>query len=178
MALILCPECNNSISDKAVSCPKCGYPIAQYQNLSAKSQLYDVVCTGVFQTGLYQNGSAIKVMTNMLGFSIGKAGEVFLQGTSFPFALCNGVSRENAEFVRSQLSKYCKIEIAPSKTNKNNNGLIEKYREETETPIRCPRCGSLAVTTGERGYGFLTGFLGSNKTTNRCAKCGHSWQPK
>ena len=28
MALILCPECGNTISDKANSCPQCGYPIA------------------------------------------------------------------------------------------------------------------------------------------------------
>src|SRR5512147_1382617 len=28
MALIKCPECASEISDKAASCPKCGYPIA------------------------------------------------------------------------------------------------------------------------------------------------------
>lgn len=27
MALISCPECNHTVSDKAVSCPNCGYPI-------------------------------------------------------------------------------------------------------------------------------------------------------
>ena len=27
MALILCPECGHSVSDKAISCPSCGYPI-------------------------------------------------------------------------------------------------------------------------------------------------------
>lgn len=27
MALIGCPECENEISDKCTSCPKCGYPI-------------------------------------------------------------------------------------------------------------------------------------------------------
>lgn len=27
MALINCPECNNEVSDKANSCPKCGCPI-------------------------------------------------------------------------------------------------------------------------------------------------------
>lgn len=27
MALILCPECEHSISDKALSCPSCGYPM-------------------------------------------------------------------------------------------------------------------------------------------------------
>lgn len=27
MAIIHCPECNNSVSDQATTCPKCGYPI-------------------------------------------------------------------------------------------------------------------------------------------------------
>lgn len=30
MALIQCPECGQSISDKASKCPKCGYPIQEY----------------------------------------------------------------------------------------------------------------------------------------------------
>jgi hypothetical protein len=29
MALIKCPECSNEVSDKATSCPKCGYPLLQ-----------------------------------------------------------------------------------------------------------------------------------------------------
>ena len=44
--------------------------------------------------------------------------------------------------------------------------------------IYCPRCGSTQITTGQRGYSFLTGFLGSNKAVNRCAKCGHTWEPR
>lgn len=28
MALVDCPECNRNVSDKAVSCPNCGYPIS------------------------------------------------------------------------------------------------------------------------------------------------------
>lgn len=28
MALILCPECSHSVSDKALACPACGYPIS------------------------------------------------------------------------------------------------------------------------------------------------------
>lgn len=33
MALIKCPECGKEISDKAMLCPNCGYPIAQCKNL-------------------------------------------------------------------------------------------------------------------------------------------------
>lgn len=32
MALINCPECKHSISDKASSCPQCGYPMTQHIN--------------------------------------------------------------------------------------------------------------------------------------------------
>lgn len=27
MVLIKCPECNHDVSDKALSCPNCGYPL-------------------------------------------------------------------------------------------------------------------------------------------------------
>lgn len=43
--------------------------------------------------------------------------------------------------------------------------------------VHYPRCGSTQITTGQRGYSLLTGFLGSNKTVNRCANCGYSWKP-
>lgn len=35
MALIKCPECGKEISDRAVSCPHCGYPI---KNLSREKE--------------------------------------------------------------------------------------------------------------------------------------------
>lgn len=43
---------------------------------------------------------------------------------------------------------------------------------------KCPKCGSNQITTGQRGFSIWTGFLGSNKTVNRCAKCGYSWSPR
>lgn len=49
--------------------------------------------------------------------------------------------------------------------------------EREQNTVRCPRCGSTQITTGQRGYSLLTGFLGSNKTVNRCANCGYSWKP-
>lgn len=38
MALISCPECNNQVSDKAISCPNCGYPISPIKQISKKSK--------------------------------------------------------------------------------------------------------------------------------------------
>lgn len=39
MALIRCPECEAEVSDKATSCPKCGYPI----NKEAKGNVLEKV---------------------------------------------------------------------------------------------------------------------------------------
>ena len=49
--------------------------------------------------------------------------------------------------------------------------------EEENNTVRCPKCGSTQITTGQRGYSLFSGFLGSNKTVNRCANCGYSWKP-
>lgn len=52
----------------------------------------------------------------------------------------------------------------------------ERKKAEESKP-RCPKCGSTSITAGQKGYSILTGFLGSNKTVNRCSNCGHTWKP-
>lgn len=66
-------------------------------------------------------------------------------------------------------------------------GLQEAYDEvdkirlnkknDTGLQLHCPKCKSTNVVTGQRGFSLMTGFLGSNKTVNRCANCGHKWEP-
>ena len=41
MALMLCPECGGQVSDKAHTCPHCGYPI---EELLAKTPAIPEVC--------------------------------------------------------------------------------------------------------------------------------------
>lgn len=61
---------------------------------------------------------------------------------------------------------------------KNAENLARQAKIEREqNTVRCPRCGSTQITTGQRGYSLFSGFLGSNKTVNRCANCGYSWKP-
>lgn len=57
-----------------------------------------------------------------------------------------------------------------------NKQLGINNTQETDQ-VKCPRCGSTQITTGQRGYSLFSGFLGSNKTVNRCANCGYSWKP-
>ena len=53
----------------------------------------------------------------------------------------------------------------------------ETKRVEDNKP-KCPRCGSTAITAGQRGFSVVTGFIGSGATANRCSKCGYKWKPK
>ena len=46
MALILCPECKNMISDTASSCPKCGYQLTHEKIAEIKKNQSDT--TGCF----------------------------------------------------------------------------------------------------------------------------------
>lgn len=51
----------------------------------------------------------------------------------------------------------------------------QEYLADKDKP-KCPKCGSTSITAGQRGYTLLTGFIGSGKTINRCAKCGYKWK--
>jgi hypothetical protein len=44
MALTNCPECKHRISDQAMTCPNCGYPLAQ----SSQPDLENILCSGTW----------------------------------------------------------------------------------------------------------------------------------
>ena len=69
------------------------------------------------------------------------------------------------------------IELVTEHNQKIVPQTQQRAEEEEKNTVKCPRCGSTQITTGQRGYSLLTGFLGSNKTVNRCAACGYSWKP-
>lgn len=75
----------------------------------------------------------------------------------------------------------------------------KNYRPVTQPPkyysnntsIKCPRCGSSQLHSGEKGFslgkaiagdvlfgpiGILGGFIGSKKVMITCLKCGYKWE--
>lgn len=60
---------------------------------------------------------------------------------------------------------------------KEQNIHQKQATEREANQVKCPKCGSTQITTGQRGYSLFSGFLGSNKTVNRCANCGYKWEP-
>ena len=73
MALIKCPECGNQISDKATSCPHCGYPIASTKDNEINNNIRSF-------TVAYRGGPGYRLPVNIIGFIAGIAA---LIGTIF-----------------------------------------------------------------------------------------------
>lgn len=71
------------------------------------------------------------------------------------------------EAVKNRKEKEC--------INMRNSGVSISAAKNT---LKCPKCGSTAVSTGQRGFSLLTGFIGAGQTMNRCGKCGYKWKPK
>lgn len=53
----------------------------------------------------------------------------------------------------------------------------QNVKNTAATTLKCPKCGSTAVTTTTRGYSIMLGFIGSGKVINICGNCGNKWKP-
>lgn len=51
------------------------------------------------------------------------------------------------------------------------------HAPKTNLKPKCPRCGSEAIATINRGYSWFWGFLGSGSPRNVCQSCGHKFIP-
>lgn len=80
---------------------------------------------------------------------------------------------EDNKVIQERYDNLVKQVIADNEADKTR----QRVEEEEKNTIKCPKCGSTQITTGQKGYSLITGFLGSNKTVNRCANCGYSWKP-
>lgn len=172
MALINCPECNKEISDKVNSCPHCGYPMNSESIIENCN--YDVVITK-----LIDNCDKIKLIGNIRGIKGWGLAETKNAIENLPSVIFTNMEFNSAKSSQDMLLKLgAESKLIETQTNTPytyENAVFKNYNEST---IICPHCGSTAVTTGQKGFSLLTGFLGSNKTVNRCGQCGYSWQPK
>lgn len=174
MALIKCPECSKEISNKAISCPHCGFPINDNFNYCDK-KTYDVILISI--NGHDNLLRTIRYLKEIRGLGLANAKKLT---ENLPQTIFENISWESANKVKSSLSGFgCLTEIKHSSISveTNNDDVISNYYDGKDE-VRCPRCSSTAVTIGQRGFSLFSGFLGSNKTVNRCGKCGYSWQPK
>lgn len=89
----------------------------------------------------------------------------------------------NLIFIEEEVSKNPLFDPEKAKSTKASDENREHMLRvssapKPEEPARCPKCSSTQITTGSRGYSMVWGFIGAGKTVNRCARCGHKWEPK
>ena len=95
----------------------------------------------------------------------------------------------NKNSITEQIYKKYKVKENPQFNQKRYELRLkeeEERRKKAYEPsthqfsfnkIKCPKCGSTTVTTGERGFSIVTGFIGAGSTVNRCGNCGYKWKP-
>lgn len=172
MALIICPDCGKSISDKASACIFCGCPIVPIK------KTYDVILDHI---NSYGNKQKYKTRFVVMMHQIAKEEIRFYDETMYEpgRVLIEGISQKNAEGLKTAMEEigYIVSLRETDTVNTENNERVASTLPLYIGPVCCPHCRSTSVTTGPRGYSLLTGFIGSSKTVNMCAKCGYKWEP-
>lgn len=183
MDIIDSPECNHQISCKESSCSNWGCPISlnniKTTTNKTSSQSYCVIFN---RLGKPNKIEIIKMVRQIGNYDLKTAKDI----VDFPpSVIIKNISHQTAEDIQERfdvLGAVTSIEKLDTGKNQNNSkqeieikNILKNNKDDT---VRCPRCGSSAITTGQRGFSIVTGFLGSNKTVNRCGKCGYSWRPK
>lgn len=161
MALIKCPECGGNVSDKSPACIHCGYPL---HNLISATEDYQIE---LISYGTYK----LPTLTKIVEHTSKGLPEAQKMIDNIPCIIISGISKEKAEIIYNDF-KYAGAQVQINKGSYSHTVL------DSEIRLTCPKCKSTNITTGARGYNLFSGFIGSNKTVNRCGKCGYSWQPK
>jgi ribosomal protein L7/L12 len=184
MALINCPECNREISDKAVSCPHCGCPIKNVNNIES-----DIYTLKLNQTPLQIK--AIRIVRELFGYGLKEAKDIV---DSSPVILAENLSYDE---VKKLAQPFCNnlisIEILDIHKNPVDIGVRpqppqNKYYNYTDTqPVaqninipKCPTCNSTSIkkiSLSEKAVGGAMFGLFSSKVrkTFECKSCGYKW---
>lgn len=90
----------------------------------------------------------------------------------------NEIYKKWNDIQKSNYQKKYKSKYQTSEQTIIINKPVQPSQPTPKNILTCPKCGSTAVTTGQRGFSIITGFLGSSQTMNRCGNCGYKWKPR
>lgn len=167
--LIKCPECGKDVSDKSKQCIHCGYPFFNDMTSNDINSEYDIILNPCFPDK-NKRISIIKCVREVTGLDLKPAMNLV---DNAPSVICKNYSYSKAIQIESKFDNIDAPVIIKQHTE-SGTGILEQKKDM----VCCPHCGSSAVTTGQRGFSIFSGFLGSNKTVNRCGKCGWTWSPR
>ena len=163
MALIKCPECGKEISDKSKACIHCGYPLG---NIVYNEIKYKVVLTSVDNRIICTK----RIPEVLSEYDDVKQLVRIISDLPKPYTLRSNLTREEADEIQDRLHEFG--------AHTNILEMNQSFDVINDKQLQCPKCNSTQVMIGPRGFSLITGFIGSNKTVNRCGKCGYTWKPK
>ena len=142
-----------------ITCPECG------KEISTKASVCVHCGFPINSIDNTQKMKSVYIFTKDRGYIIAK----------------KDISLAEATEYKNDQERFCsgnsKIVILDAEADVTEH--YEEYqRKVVSAQVRCPRCGSTSISTGARGVNKFWGFIGASKTVNRCAKCGHMWEPK
>lgn len=154
MALINCPECGKEISDKSMACIQCGFPLQKTRNTLCliEDKIHDL--SSIIDELDNIDASDKKLLDKLEDKLYYQIGSVSIYGAR----------------------KIIEIIIETGEAPKTFDASYRRFGGDRK--LRCPKCSSTQISTGSRGYSMVWGFVGSGKTVNRCANCGHKWEPR
>lgn len=183
MSLVVCPECNNEISQYAESCPQCGFPIQKFMNEKGLNDFEHIkICPKCGST----NGSSMPDILPTV-FKCKDCGTPVVQ-TDIP---CKGFgkryTRENErEYIASIANKYGDNQFSYEMYDKWVNKMHEDLKKQdqkqsiTKNTPKCPTCGSTHIRkisaskkmAGAIGFGL---FSKTARSQFECLDCKYKW---
>lgn len=182
MALIKCPECGREISDKAVSCPGCGYPIAgslPEDNRSDLEKLVDEICSRN-----KNRAKAVKELREATGMDLKTAMDI--------------MDKKYLGYTWEEKDRQLKEKDRQLKEKQRQT--LQEFGEACERVqaafggskvARCPKCHSTQITYGGNrvslgraaiggavagGPGAVLGGMTGKKGYAVCLNCGKRWK--
>lgn len=179
MALIKCPECGREISDKAASCPGCGYPVENGNIVDTRSDEERLI-DEIWNRHPYSKTDAVRELQKM-GMNLKIAKQLADKKYNSPEA--QQIIKGKREVDKAK-SKQASANIVNSLQGLSN--LLTK-----DKTARCPKCGSTSIQYTNKKLsvgralvgdavagpaGAVLGGLSSKKGYAVCLKCGKQWK--
>lgn len=148
MALINCPECGKQVSDKAYSCPNCGFPVRAIfakentAEMSEKKKICPYCNSADIDKEGYCNDCGMKI--SILKDSQQKDGDSF---SHIPHTICPkcGMKNETGVFTCRNCNykyKYAEYNVIIPDFSSEFNGVYRRKLFGGLQEVCCPVCGS------------------------------------
>lgn len=185
MALIKCPECGREISDRAVACPGCGFPVAEIPP-DERSET-DKLADELFEKYPVDRVKGTKEFKDAAGCDLVTAKDIM-------------AIRYNSDKGKQLMAEYKQQKKAEKKEKRRQESeeraayfaAIDVYQSASgKNVVKCPKCGSTSIqyTTKKLSLGrslvgdavagpvgAVLGGLSSSKGYAVCMNCGKKWK--